>query len=142
MIEGRLPEKSNEVLIKENSSEDFKIGDKFTIKDNDNTHEYTVVGIMENTSILHVDISNQIIGYLDRDELTEDSKVTVTVLTKNVNYVYDDYYDIYYALNSYRNNSDISLANKTKYNTMLLEHEGVLEYNSVLVIHFILQKEF
>lgn len=131
LIEGRLPEKSNEVLIKENSLEDFKIGDKFTIKDNDNTREYTVVGIMENTSILHVDISNQIIGYLDRDELTEDSKVTVTVLTKNVNYVYDDYYDIYYALNSYKNNSDISLANKTKYNTMLLEHEGVLEYNSV-----------
>lgn len=100
LIEGRLPEKSNEVLINEDSSENFKTGDKFTINDNGITREYIVVGIIENTSILHIGNSNQIIGYLDRDELTEDSKVTVTVLTKNVNYVYDDYYDIYYALNS------------------------------------------
>lgn len=124
LVEGRLPENSNEVISRDSS---FKVGDKLISTRTGETKEYIVVGRIEFNNFVE---SFQIMTLLDRNNLKQNDKVDVTVLSNNVKEIYNDYYDIYYKLTSYRNQNGSSLDNMTKYNKQLLEYEGVLDYVS------------
>ena len=123
---GRLPENSNEVIRTDGS---YKIGDKLVqTLDDGKTKEYTVVGIVNDYSNL---ISSfELITLLDRKDLKKEDKVNITIISNDIKKVYDNYYDIYYQLGSYRNEQGSSLESMTKYNETLLEYAGVLDYVS------------
>ncbi len=125
LMQGRLPENSTEVICQNGV---YKIGDKLiqTLENGENK-EYTVVG-----TILYSDFidSFQVITLLDRAELKNSDIVNITVLSNNIKQIYDDYFDIYYQLSSYRNQNGSSLEDMTRYNENLLEYEGVLDYVS------------
>lgn len=123
---GRLPENSNEVIRTDGS---YKIGDKLVqTLDGGETKEYTVVGIVNDYSNL---ISSfELITLLDRKDLKKEDKVNITIISNDIKRVYDNYYDIYYQLGSYRNAQGSSLESMTKYNETLLEYAGVLDYVS------------
>lgn len=129
VIEGRLPENSSEIVCDENIG-NFKIGEILTQKlDNGETKEYTIVGKINGMNIPSYS-SDQFITLLDRSELTSDDRVNITILSNNIKQIYDDYFDIYYMLDSYRNEKGSSLGNMTTYNTQLLEYSNVLDYTS------------
>ena len=125
LMQGRLPENSTEVVC---MNGDYKIGDKLiqTLENGENK-EYIVVG-----TILYSDFidSFQVVTLLDRAELKNSDTVDITVLSNNIKQIYDDYFDIYYQLSTYRNQNGSSLENMTRYNEDLLEYEGVLDYVS------------
>ena len=128
LIEGRLPQNSNEVVVDINSSFD-EIGDKLvqTIE-NGEAKEYTVVGILWPGQ--YFTNLNYAITLLDRDNLKPDDRVDITLLSHNVKQIYSDYYDIYYQLDSYITPQGSSLDNKVNYNKTLLEYEGAMDYTS------------
>lgn len=128
LIEGRLPQNSNEVVIDINDNFD-EIGDKLIqTLENGNTKEYTVVGVI--WPIQYPDRSNYAITLLDRNDLKSDDKVDITLLSYDVKQIYSDYYDIYYQLDSYMTPQGSSLDTKVQYNKTLLEYEGALDYSS------------
>lgn len=125
LMQGRLPENSTEVVC---MNGDYKIGDKLiqTLENGENK-EYIVVGTVFYSDFID---SFQVITLLDRAELNNTDTVNITVLSNNIKQIYDDYFDIYYQLSSYRNQNGSSLENMTRYNENLLEYEGVLDYVS------------
>ena len=124
LVEGRLPKNSNEIIVLDNNC---KIGDKFYSSKEGVNKEYTVVGVIYYNNVID---SFQLITLLDRNTLKESSKVDITVISKNVKDIYNDYYNIYYKLKTYRNQNGSSLDRMTEYNKQLLEYEGVLDYVS------------
>ena len=125
LMQGRFPENSTEVICQNG---EFKIGDKLiqTLENGENK-EYIVVGTVFYSDFID---SFQVITLLDRAELNNTDTVNITVLSNNIKQIYDDYFDIYYQLSSYRNQNGSSLENMTRYNENLLEYEGVLDYVS------------
>ena len=129
ITEGRLPENSSEIVCDENIV-DFKTGETITQKlENGETKEYVIVGKINGMNIPSYS-SDQFITLLDRNKLKNDDRVNITILSNNIKQIYDDYFDIYYMLDSYRNEKGSSLDNMTTYNIQLLEYSNVLDYTS------------
>lgn len=118
LLDGCLPSNSKELIGQIGS---YKIGEKFISNKN---IEYTIVGIVDYNNFIN---QNQLITLLDRNQLKEEDKVNVTVLSNNIKKIYNDYYDIYYSINSY---NKVNLDEMTKYNKTLLEYEGIVDYVS------------
>lgn len=123
LVSGRLPEKNNEVICDEYIGHD--IGE--TIKDGE--QNYTVVGLIKGINLPFNNL-NEYITLLDRTQLKNTDKVDITILSKNIENIYSDYFDIYYMLPTYRENAESSLDNKVLYNKELLEYANVLDYTS------------
>lgn len=129
LVDGKLPENSNEVVININNSND-NIGDTLTqTLKNGEIKEYTVVGKVA----LYNNFFdwNDTITLLNREELDPESRINITILNYNVKQIYSDYYDIYYKLDSYMDGKGGSkLDSMVMYNKTLLEYENVFEYTS------------
>lgn len=129
LVDGKLPENSNEVVININNSSD-NIGDTLTqTLKNGEIKEYTVVGKVA----LYNNFFdwNDTITLLNREELDPESRINITILNYNVKQIYSDYYDIYYKLDSYMDGKGGSkLDSMVMYNKTLLEYENVFEYTS------------
>lgn len=123
LVSGRLPEKNNEVICDEYIGHD--IGE--TIKDGE--QNYTVVGLIKGINLPFNNL-NEYITLLDRTQLKNTDKIDITILSKNIENIYSDYFDIYYMLPTYRENAESSLDNKVLYNKELLEYANVLDYTS------------
>ena len=91
LVSGRLPEKNNEVTCDEYIGHD--IGE--TIKDGE--QNYTVVGLIKGINLPFNNL-NEYITLLDRTQLKNTDKVDITILSKNIENIYSDYFDIYYML--------------------------------------------
>ena len=103
LVDGRLPENSNEVVVDTNNNFD-KIGDTLVqTLESGETKEYTVVGKINNYYYGFFN-SNEAITLLNRNDLQPDDRVTITIISNNIKEIYNDYFDIYYQLGSYRNN--------------------------------------
>lgn len=129
MVDGKLPENSNEVVININNPND-DIGDTITqTSKSGETKKYTVVG---KVAIYNNFFDwNDSITLLNREELEPENRVNITILNYNVKQVYGDYYDIYYKLDSYMDGKGGSkLDSMVMYNKTLLEYENVFEYTS------------
>ena len=129
LVDGRLPENSNEVVVDTNNNFD-KIGDTLVqTLESGETKEYTVVGKINNYYYGFFN-TNQAITLLNRNDLQPDDRVTITVISNNIKEIYNDYFDIYYQLGSYRNNQGSTLDEMVRYNKTLLEYANVLDYTS------------
>ena len=129
LVDGRLPENSNEVVVDTNNNFD-KIGDTLVqTLESGETKEYTVVGKINNYYYGFFN-SNEAITLLNRNDLQPDDRVTITIISNNIKEIYNDYFDIYYQLGSYRNNQGSTLDEMVRYNKTLLEYANVLDYTS------------
>ena len=160
ITEGRLPENSNELAVSEardiinngknESPTTIKVGDNIQVTLNGNKKDFLVVGRVENLDFdkNYFDLSSDIgaITYLDKSNLKNESLVDVTILTKNIQKVYETGETLKKELNINANtqNNEISEsemlqniltgANKNqedetpsiKYNEKLLKYECVL----------------
>ncbi len=160
ITEGRLPENSNELVVSEardiinngknESPTTIKVGDNIQVTLNGNKKDFLVVGRVENLDFdkNYFDLSSDIgaITYLDKSNLKNESLVDVTILTKNIQKVYETGETLKKELNINANtqNNEISEsemlqniltgANKNqedetpsiKYNEKLLKYECVL----------------
>lgn len=101
IIEGRLPESSNEIVLSDAGANRLKkginIGDELEITFEGKTKKYTLVGItkeMEKDSINElIKTSNyednwEGITFLDNKELSQDILVNVKILTYNIKQIY------------------------------------------------------
>ena len=127
--EGRLPENSNEVVAVASGNQN-QIGDTIILKaENEETKKYTVVGRIANYYNEFFS-DNDVITLLDRSTLKNTDRVDITILSNDISQIYNDYYDIYYQLGSYRNENGSKLDEMVKYNKTLLEYANVLDYTS------------
>ncbi len=128
LIEGRFPNNNNEILIHKGNG-NLQINETARININDTLVDYKVVGILDNSPVIDFLNNNEIITLLDRDSLSDSSNVSITLISNNIKQIYSDYYDIYYMLNSYRNEKG-NIEEKTLYNKTLLSYENVLDETS------------
>ena len=127
--EGRIPENSNEVVAVASNNQN-QIGDTIILKsENGEGKKYTVVGRITNYYNGFFSDSD-VITLLDRNTLKNTDRVNITVLSNDISQIYNDYYDIYYQLGSYRNENGSKLDEMIKYNKTLLEYANVLDYTS------------
>src|SRR5699024_8946613 len=123
------PENSSEALCDENTNE-YEIGDVITqILEDGTQKEYTIVGKIWGYRIIPSYNENQITTLLDRTELKSTDIVNITIISNNLQQIYNDYYDIYYMLKANRDPS-INVDDMAKHNTSLLEYANVLDYTS------------
>lgn len=129
LTSGRLPENSSEALCDENTNE-YEIGDVITqILEDGTQKEYMIVGKIWGYGIIPSYNENQITTLLDRTELKSTDIVNITIISNNLQQIYNDYYDIYYMLKANRDPS-INVDDMAKHNTSLLEYANVLDYTS------------
>ena len=124
IVEGSLPNNSNEIILSTNF--DYVVGDKISIILNDETVEYTLVGKIDNIDNINM---FEAITFLDRNTLEDNEKVDITILSKDINRVYDDYYSIAPFINSYKDN-DLQIEDQISYNNDLLEYADIQNYTS------------
>ena len=103
LIEGRLPENSNEIIISESTKNIMsnennvkgKVGDKVNITLNGVKKEYTLVGKIESSEYDEGSFAaaNKVgaISYLDKSSISNDTIIDATILTKNIQKIYKSY---------------------------------------------------
>lgn len=89
--EGRYPQNSNEILI--NKWMGYKIGDKFETIINGKENSYEIVGMLEETEFDKNDSANVVstkgaITFLNREGLSENDNVSVSVITNDISKIY------------------------------------------------------
>lgn len=127
--EGRLPESSNEVVAVASSNRN-QIGDTIIQKEENGAgKKYTVVGRIPNYYNYFFE-GDDVITLIDRSTLKNTDRVDITIFSNDISQIYNDYYDIYYQLGSYRNENGSKLDEMVKYNNTLLEYANVLDYTS------------
>lgn len=126
--EGRLPENSSEILCNIGNRL-YDIGDTITQRLADGTkREYTVVGKVGGYGMQYYE-PDKLITVVDRAELKNNDIVNITIISNNINQIYNDYFDIYYMLKANRD-STVNVESMAKFNTTLLEYANVLDYTS------------
>lgn len=94
VIEGRMPQKSNEISISNNCSLHMnkKLGEELEFTCEEETKKYTIVGLIEQleeeqapTPYEH---RYQAITYLEKEQLLEDTVIDIEILTKDITQTY------------------------------------------------------
>ena len=97
LIEGRFPQKTNEIIVAVHESYMMEgipknVNDKVIITVNGKEKEYTVVGVVDKIEFDNLSITGGefgVITYFDEDILKNDSIVSVTIITENIQKIYD-----------------------------------------------------
>ena len=93
LTEGRLPENSDEVVVSEGHFQNNKIGDKINITLEEKSKTFTIVGkakdLEEDQTKIMINFRPMtllagVITYLDKNQISNDTLVSVRILTKNV----------------------------------------------------------
>lgn len=135
--EGRIPKNDKEVVKTYNinlynEGQAIDIGDTFEITLNETRMQYTVTGIASGmsdlTGVKNGYLQGAAITYLDKNDLSENDIVDITIITNNIKDVYKTGERLSNSLNLYETHEE--KINNVTYNTDLLNYAGVIGENN------------
>ncbi|MCI8620709.1 MAG: ABC transporter permease [Clostridia bacterium] len=162
ILEGRFPKNFNELVISEakniissdKSPTKIKVGENLTITLNGEKREYIIVGKVKNSEFdnTSLDFTGKVgaITHLDKSKISNNTIVSASVLTKNIQKIYktcsklEDNLDLKLNIeenepqisekemleNALNGNKNTNILPSLEYNTELLNYECVIEGNS------------
>ena len=122
--EGKLPQNTDEIIINEDMT--FEIGDKIEATIGKDNYTFTIVGKIEKTDFdefdyIHLVKTSGAIILFDRENISENEKVDVSILTNDISNIYVTTEKISQLINA-----DVTI----KYNDELLSYACVAKEGS------------
>lgn len=133
VVEGRLPENSNEIIVQKQEGDSFKINEKLNLTINSKTKEYTIVGLAKKIDFNKTVIGNSryaAVTYANEEIIKEDKKINITALTKNITNIYKTIEDIV------KDNEDIKEKPKDNGESISKIIAGIIEEENEEIITF------
>lgn len=126
-VEGRAPEKPYEIALSKKGTLEYKIGDNIDITLNGGKNTYNIVGFVESlpsdVAGFHYEYVTGAIAYYDKNEITDDTIVNVSILTNNIKKIYETVEELANKLELYETEEEKSA--NISYYEILLNYELV-----------------
>lgn len=143
LIDGRFAKNTNEIVMKENSL--YEIGEKITVTINNEKNTYTVVGIAEGLpnetigNVVSFNYKMKGLTYYDKSKIKDSDIVNITILTNDIQKIYDTTENLCKSLNLYE--TEEKKQNNLTYYDKLLNYALVPKQGTQNITHITIDGE-